>query len=315
MKIKKRTLYLISFLLLIVLIIFLLVKYLNKDPYEFKVDKFSYSGNRGKAQYELNLVNNTKDIKIYSVKYKSRNFLTYPVTIYGLLFMPSDKKNIPGIVLLPGGGVTKEAESTLAKYLANNGYAILTIDQRGIGKTSGYYLGIEQDYDIFSTGKEPIQHLSVYDALRAYDVLKDIDGIDKENIVIAGESMGGRYAMIAGAVEKRLKGVLVISSSGFHFDNSNPYLLSIDPDHYVSDIAPRPLVMLHGDNDSTVKIDDAKIETAVREIFSFKPSAIISKLNLLRPIYSATSNYGHFGRDQFPWEMTPHVADLQRLCR
>ena len=267
MKIKKRTLYLISFLLLIVLIIFLLVKYLNKDPYEFKVDKFSYSGNRGKAQYELNLVNNTKDIKIYSVKYKSRNFLTYPVTIYGLLFMPSDKKNIPGIVLLPGGGVTKEAESTLAKYLTNNGYAILTIDQRGIGETSGYYLGIEQDYDIFSTGKEPIQHLSVYDALRAYDVLKDIDGIDKENIVIAGESMGGRYAIIAGAIEKRFKGVMVISSSGFHIkkDNNprNSYLLSIDPDHYISDISPRPLFMLHGSNDTSVKVDDAKITFSI----------------------------------------------------
>lgn len=77
---------------------------------------------------------------------------------------------------------------------------------------------------------------------------------------------------------------------------------------------PEP-ISLYVDTLGTGKVDDAKIETAVREIFSFKPSAIISKLDLLRPIYSATSNYGHFGRDQFPWEQTPHVADLQRLCK
>ncbi len=262
MKIKKRTLYLISLILLIIIMASFLSKYLNKNPYQFKGDKFYYSGKRDKTEYDMNLVNKTQGIEIYSVKYKSRDFLAYPTTIYGLLFMPSGNKNIPGIVLLPGGGVTKEAESTLANNLANNGYAVLTIDQRGIGETGGVYLGIEQDYGTFLKGKEPIQHLSVYDALRAYDVLKDIDNINKENIAIAGESMGGGYAIIAGAIEKRFKGVLVISTSGFHIKKENnpenSYLLSIDPDHYISDISPRPLFMLHGSNDAKFKVDDAR---------------------------------------------------------
>lgn len=267
MKIKKRTLRLIILLLLVVLLLFAFVKYLNKDPYEFKGDKFSYSGNRGKTQYTSDLINKTQGMEVYSVKYKSRDFLTYPTTIYGLLFMPPGRKNIPGIVLLPGGGVTKESESALAKNLANEGYAVLTIDQRGIGETGGVYLGIEQDYDIFLKGKEPIQHLSVYDALGAYDVLKNTANIDKENIAIAGESMGGRYAIIAGAIEKGFKGVVVISSSGFHVKkentSENSYLLSIDPDHYISDISPRPLFMLHGSNDTKVKADDAKLTFSI----------------------------------------------------
>ena len=38
------------------------------------------------------------------------------------------------------------------------------------------------------------------------------------------------------------------------------------------------------------------------ENFDMRPKAIIEKLDLLRPIYRKTCNYGHFGRDGFPWE-------------
>ena len=37
-----------------------------------------------------------------------------------------------------------------------------------------------------------------------------------------------------------------------------PYLLSIDPDNYIGKISPRPVLMLQGDNDSIVNIEDAK---------------------------------------------------------
>jgi len=266
MRIKKRTLYKVLIFLAVILIASILVKYFNRDSYQFKVDKFQYL-NRGKAQYDIHLINKSQGTDIYSVIYMSRPFLTYPVKIFGLLFIPSGKKNIPGIVLLPGGGVPKEAESTLANYLADNGYAVLTIDQRGIGETGGYYLGIEEDYNVFLKGKEPIQHLSVYDILRAYDVLKDIKGIDKENIAVAGESMGGRYAIIAAAIEKRFKGAMIISSAGFHINKENKpennYLLSIDPDHYIADISPRPLFMLHGSKDTKVRVDDAKLTFSI----------------------------------------------------
>ena len=50
------------------------------------------------------------------------------------------------------------------------------------------------------------------------------------------------------------------------------------------------------DTFGTGKVSDEKIEQAVREVFNFKPAAIIKQLNLLRPIYSKTTNYGHFGK-------------------
>lgn len=52
--------------------------------------------------------------------------------------------------------------------------------------------------------------------------------------------------------------------------------------------------------------DDEIIAEVVKKVFDLRPAAIIDKLNLRRPIYSKTSNYGHFGRidDDFTWEKT-----------
>lgn len=47
--------------------------------------------------------------------------------------------------------------------------------------------------------------------------------------------------------------------------------------------------------------DQAGAETFVRGL-DFRPEAIIEKLELLRPIYRQTTNYGHFGRPGLPWE-------------
>ena len=66
----------------------------------------------------------------------------------------------------------------------------------------------------------------------------------------------------------------------------------------------------------TGKVDDEKIEHAVREVFNFKPAEIIKQLNLLRPIYRKTTNYGHFGRiddlDALTWERTNKADELKK---
>ncbi|HAT03815.1 MAG TPA: methionine adenosyltransferase [Candidatus Magasanikbacteria bacterium] len=64
----------------------------------------------------------------------------------------------------------------------------------------------------------------------------------------------------------------------------------------------------------TGKVENEKIERAVREVFNFKPKAIIEQLDLLRPIYQATAAYGHFGRDEFPWEKLDKVEELKKAC-
>jgi S-adenosylmethionine synthetase len=67
----------------------------------------------------------------------------------------------------------------------------------------------------------------------------------------------------------------------------------------------------------TAKVDPEKLQAAVREVFPFKPAQIISTLKLLRPVYSTTAAYGHFGRrgDSFTWEETDRVEDLKRACK
>ena len=58
------------------------------------------------------------------------------------------------------------------------------------------------------------------------------------------------------------------------------------------------------------------IERAVLKTFSFKPADIVDQLDLLRPIYSKTTNYGHFGKDDadLTWENTDKAAQLKKLA-
>jgi S-adenosylmethionine synthetase len=63
-------------------------------------------------------------------------------------------------------------------------------------------------------------------------------------------------------------------------------------------------------------VSDDQIERAVCEVFSFKPAAIIKQLNLLRPIYAKTTNYGHFGKNDpdITWEKTDKAEALRKAA-
>ena len=63
-------------------------------------------------------------------------------------------------------------------------------------------------------------------------------------------------------------------------------------------------------------VSDEELERIVGEVFSFKPAAIIKQLNLLRPIYSKTTNYGHFGKNDpdITWEKTDKVEALRKAA-
>ena len=66
----------------------------------------------------------------------------------------------------------------------------------------------------------------------------------------------------------------------------------------------------------TNSVPEEAIERAVNHIFSFKPADIIQQLDLLRPIYSKTTNYGHFGKDdpEITWERTDKAAELKKAA-
>ncbi|WP_395105948.1 methionine adenosyltransferase [Actinomadura sp. SCN-SB] len=66
----------------------------------------------------------------------------------------------------------------------------------------------------------------------------------------------------------------------------------------------------------TEKVPAEKIQQAVLDVFDLRPAAIVRDLDLLRPIYSQTAAYGHFGRPEpdFSWERTDRAADLAKAA-
>ncbi|HEY8468230.1 MAG TPA: methionine adenosyltransferase [Longimicrobiales bacterium] len=86
-------------------------------------------------------------------------------------------------------------------------------------------------------------------------------------------------------------------------------------------------VALQVDTFGTGRVPAERISAAVREVFDFRPAAIIQALGLRRPIYRPTAAYGHFGRDPytepsptgelafFTWERTDRVDDLRTAAR
>ena len=75
----------------------------------------------------------------------------------------------------------------------------------------------------------------------------------------------------------------------------------------------RPVSILI-DTRGTGVVSDERIAEIVKDLFDFRPARIISKLDLLRPIYSQTAAYGHFGRDDLdlPWEKLDMVDALKQ---
>ena len=67
----------------------------------------------------------------------------------------------------------------------------------------------------------------------------------------------------------------------------------------------------------TENVDPAKVQHAITEVFDLRPAAIIRDLDLLRPIYTDTAAYGHFGRTDvdLPWERTDRVDELRAAAR
>lgn len=223
-----------------------------------KNSRLSYPLNRGDVKFRRDDYGSDGNLTMHKIAYQSKYG-----NVYGLLVLPATAPELlPGIVLLPGAGVSKESELRLAKRIASLDAAVLVIDQRGVGETDGIVPSLDEDYSSFVAGREPIQHLMVYDALRAYDLMKTAPFTDSDRIIIAGESLGGRIAIIAAAIDRNIEGVLVISSAGFGFkggpdEDKNRFLKSIDADNYIELITPRKLVMMHSANDKNVPLSSA----------------------------------------------------------
>lgn len=79
---------------------------------------------------------------------------------------------------------------------------------------------------------------------------------------------------------------------------------------------PEP-VSVYVNTFGTGVVPDEQITQAVENVFSFKPADIVRALNLLRPIYGKTTNYGHFGKNDpdLTWETTNRIAALKKAVK
>lgn len=68
------------------------------------------------------------------------------------------------------------------------------------------------------------------------------------------------------------------------------------------------------DTFGTGKISEARLEEIIHQVFDLRPYGLIEMLNLKRPIYFPTAAYGHFGREDFPWEQIDKADMLRRLA-
>jgi S-adenosylmethionine synthetase len=69
------------------------------------------------------------------------------------------------------------------------------------------------------------------------------------------------------------------------------------------------------DTFGTAAADEQHIEDAVKKVFDLSPAGIIKGLGLRRPLYQKTASYGHFGRNEFPWEKTDKAEELKKAIR
>jgi len=77
---------------------------------------------------------------------------------------------------------------------------------------------------------------------------------------------------------------------------------------------PKP-TSIHVDTYGTGKFTDNEIVAAIQKVFSFKPGDIVKQLNLLRPIYRSTTHYGHFTKQDLPWEQTNKARALAKAIK
>ena len=74
-------------------------------------------------------------------------------------------------------------------------------------------------------------------------------------------------------------------------------------------------VSLFVDTNGTGALSDEEICNIINKEFDLRPYSIIETLNLRRPIYRQTAAYGHFGREEFPWEKLDRVQDLKKYLK
>ena len=232
---KKRTLKL-ALVIIVAALAYLAFHFHGEKSgvYSSEGGLFRYSESRPAPAAQIMSSNITENYTISELALESRD-----AVLSSYLFVPKAEPKA-GVVLVAGAGVDKNGNLGLAKMLANEGLEVLSYDQRSTGKTV-----------VENIRNEPESHKSIYDSLAAFDYLREQKGIGR--VVIAGESLGGRTAILAGSMDGRLAGVLAISTSGYG-PVSDPDYYSINPDNYLALFGGKKVAFIHSTADQVIPI-------------------------------------------------------------
>jgi dienelactone hydrolase len=200
-------------------------------------------------------VETTAKWSLENVSYRS-----FDADVHALLRIPTNVSHPPVVIVLPAASINKEADHAMAEALSSWGYATLTLDERGNnGETPGpSAMDTPGGYQAFASGGDPVQYEQVYDVLLGYDYIKSRPDLDGSNVVVLGESMGTRIAIISAALEPGLKGVVEISAGPYgppyYPALSEQFIKSIEPANYLSKLPPRNIAFFHFTNDPVIGV-------------------------------------------------------------
>lgn len=221
-------------------------------------------GERGQPSWHKTFspVQPVEDTPEYTVEEES--YQSFNQTVFALLRVPKNVTKPPVVIVLPAASINKEADADMAKALCSWGYATVTLDERGNnGKTAGPSpMDLNSGYTAFVDGGDPVQYKQVYDVLLAYDCIQSMSILDSDNVAVLGESMGGRFAIIAAALEPGIKAAFVVSSGPYGLkgndDASTRFIKSIEPANYLSKLPPRKVAFFHFTGDTVIPVAAGK---------------------------------------------------------
>ncbi len=256
---KKTTVFLVVlvFVAAIAIAFFYFQPPRQSDDFSLKDGRISYPSNRPLPDYNATVLEDNSEYSLTKISFQNRD-----TTVYALLRIPKSTENPSVAIILPGSTVPKEARQNVALLLQKEGVASLALDERGNGETKLASTNLQLEFLKFTQGTEFLDVKMTLDALKAYDVLKAFP-VNRGKTFLIGESMGGRFAILAAAIDPSVAGVLVISSAGYGLPSGNTdletqYLRAIDPDNYVSLISPRPVFFIHSTTDAVIPVASAE---------------------------------------------------------